>query len=69
VNDVNGLACDHLAFILSRRRAMMMEKLVVKHEAGAGFGYARELQLSDGRRVSLKTHLINQNPLDTTGNQ
>jgi L-amino acid N-acyltransferase YncA len=32
----------------------MTEKLVVKHDAGAGSGYARELQLSDGSRVSLK---------------
>ena len=27
---------------------------MVKDDAGAGSGYARELQLSDGRRVSLK---------------
>jgi L-amino acid N-acyltransferase YncA len=32
----------------------MTEKLVVKHDASAGSGYARELQLSDGSRVSLK---------------
>jgi L-amino acid N-acyltransferase YncA len=33
---------------------VMTEKLVVKHDASAGSGYARELQLSDGSRVSLK---------------
>jgi len=32
----------------------MKEKLVVTPDADEGSGYARELQLSDGRRVSLK---------------